>query len=167
MRNVMRLSVFSACLAFLLAQLPALPAQAEGSLGFNINITLSPKAAAKLKSANEGITVGASYYGDPKKGVKKFVNEMGMLDLKSETLSLPGEPGIAHITGRDVPAERLTFLNGPVSVNVNIWSSRKAGDDNILNCDFIDGEVAKVAKTPPINLHCSLISENLENKTYP
>ncbi|MER8873333.1 hypothetical protein NKI04_26085 [Mesorhizobium sp. M0814] len=42
----------------------AVPATAQGDLGFDINVTLSKKAAAKLAAKKEGIVVFASYYGD-------------------------------------------------------------------------------------------------------
>lgn len=44
-------------------------------------------------------------------------------------------------------------------VNVNVASARKSNQDNLLDCDFIDGAVAKVRKNAPITLHCYLIDE--------
>jgi hypothetical protein len=43
-------------------------------------------------------------------------------------------------------------------VNVNIYSARRSGPDNILDCDFFDDSLT-VAQQAPLTLHCRLIGE--------
>lgn len=136
------------------------------NLGFDIRISLSKKAAAKLQSTNKGITVMASYYGSPRKSARRRVNEIGLIDLGLDTIDRSGGPGLVHITGNTIAAERLEWIQGPAKVNVNILSSRKGDENNILNCDFIDGDVAAI-KESPVELHCSLIEEDIESKHKP
>ena len=136
------------------------------NLGFDIKISLSKKAAAKLQSTNTGITVMASYYGNPRKSARRRVNEIGLIDLGLDTIDRSGGPGLVHITGNTIAAERLEWIQGPAKVNVNILSSRKGDENNILNCDFIDGDIAAI-KESPVELHCSLIEEDIENKHKP
>jgi len=136
------------------------------NLGFDIKISLSKKAAAKLQSTNKGITVMAAYYGNPLKSARRHVNEMGMIDLGYEKINRSGNPGLVHVTGNTIAAERLEWIQGSAKVNVNILSSRKGDENNILNCDFIDGDVAAI-KESPVELHCSLIEEDIENKHKP
>lgn len=141
-------------------------ANIEENFSFDLTITLSSKAENKLKSVNEGITVLASYYGSPHKGAERHANEMGMIDLGTETIELGGHAGSAHIKGNSVSSERLKWIQQPVNVNVNLFSSRKSSDDNILSCDLIDGPVNTVAKSP-VTIHCALIEENTETKLKP
>lgn len=135
-------------------------ATAQDGMGFDVNVTLSPKAAAKLAAEKEGIVVFADYFGDPKRSAKKHANEIGQIDLnqQDETVEIPGTGGHAVISGAKVDMKRLDWLAGPAKVNVNVASARKSSLDNLLACDFIEGAVADVRQAP-ITLHCYLIAE--------
>jgi len=136
------------------------PAASQGDMGFDVKVTLSRKAAAKLAAEKEGIVVFASYYGDPKPSAEKHADEIGQIDLtpQDEEVEISGAGGRAHISGAIVDAKRLDWLAGPVKVNVNVASARKSSSDNLLDCDFIDGPLADVRETP-VTLHCYLIEE--------
>lgn len=149
----------------LLAAPPTL-ADTTPELGFDIAISLSPKAQAALDAAHEQIALSAVYYGDPRPGEEKHANEVGMIDLGMEDAVLPAGVLAVHVTGRSVTPERLRLIRGGPMVNVNVFSARKSSDDNILNCDFIDGAVAAVV-AGPVSLHCFLISENAETSVRP
>ncbi|QPC42047.1 hypothetical protein HW532_04580 [Kaustia mangrovi] len=140
----------------------ATPAMAQGAMGFDVEVTLSRAAAAKLAAQKEGIVVFASYYGDPKRSAEKHANEIGQISVspKDETVEIPGSGGRTHIAGATVDTRRLGWLSGPARVNVNVASARKSDPDNLLDCDFIDGAVADVRKTAPVMLHCYLIAED-------
>jgi hypothetical protein len=150
----------SLALTIAAAVLLAVPATAQGDMGFDVDVTLSKKAAAKLAAEKEGIVVFASYYGDPKRSAEKHANEIGQIDLtpQDEEVAIPGTGGRAHISGAKVDTKRLDWLAGPAKVNVNVASARKSSSDNLLNCDFIDGALADVRKAP-VTLHCYLIEE--------
>jgi uncharacterized protein YecT (DUF1311 family) len=147
----------------------AAPATAQGGdMGFDVNVTLSKKAAAKLAAEKEGIVALVDYYGDPKKSAEKHANDIGQISLEpqDEKVEIPGTGGHAHISGAKVDTKRLDWLAGPVSVNVNIASARKSSSDNILACDFIDGPLSNVQKGP-VTLHCALIEENYDTELRP
>ncbi|MER8975982.1 MULTISPECIES: hypothetical protein [unclassified Mesorhizobium] len=143
------------------------PATAQTDMSFDVNVTLSKKAAAKLAAEKEGIVVFASYYGDPKRSAEKL-NEIGQIDLtpQDEEVEIPGTAGHAHVSGAKVDAKRLDWLAGPAKVNVNVASARKSSPDNLLNCDFIDGPLSDVQRKP-VTLHCGLIEENVDTKLRP
>ncbi|MER9597080.1 hypothetical protein [Mesorhizobium sp. M0244] len=146
----------------------AVPATAQGDMSFDVNVTLSKKAAAKLAAEKEGIVVFASYYGDPKRSAEKHANEVRQIDLtpQDEQVGIPGTAGHAHISGARVDTKRLDWLAGPPEVNVNVASARKSSADNLLNCDFIDGPLSDVQREP-VTLHCGLIEENVDTKLKP
>ncbi|EXL03737.1 hypothetical protein [Aquamicrobium defluvii] len=153
----------------LAATFPLLPAQAYAdgtNLAFDFKITLSPKAAAKLKSSHETITVWASFYGEPTHEGENHTDELGMVDLGKESFELPGQPGVVHITGKNAGGAKLKWVKGPPSVNVNLYTSRKSSDQNLIDCDLIDGKVAKV-QAKPITVNCFLIGEPIESKSFP
>jgi hypothetical protein len=146
----------------------SLQATAQGDLSFDVDVTLSKKAAAKLASQKEAIVVFADYYGDPKRSAERHANEIGQISLapQDEEVAIPGGGGRAHISGAKVDAKRLDWLAGPVKVNVNVASARKSSSDNLLACDFIDGALADVQRTP-VTLHCALIEENYDTELKP
>lgn len=135
--------------------------------GFNLDITLSARAAERLRATKEGITVSARYYGDPTPRTQKHANEVGQIDLGGETLRLPGHAGRARFSGKQILAGRLGWIQGGAKVNVNVYSSRRSNKDNILSCDMIDTDVAQVVKVQPITLHCALIEENVPTEAKP
>ncbi|TKB89752.1 MAG: hypothetical protein E5W81_07400 [Mesorhizobium sp.] len=143
-------------------------ATTQGDMGFDVNVTLSKKAAARLAAKKEGIVVLASYYGDPKRSAGKHANEVGQIDLtpQDEEVEIAGTAGHAHISGTKVDTKRLDWLAGPPEVNVNVASARKSSPDNLLSCDFIDGPLSDVQRKP-VTLHCGLIEENVDTKLRP
>ena len=144
--------------------LAAWPASAEpsatsGAYGFIVQVSLSPKAAVKLAALRETISLAASYQGDPVPSAIKHANEMGEVELGRENLEISGGGGIATFTGRTFKTERIAWLTaaGP-EVNVNAFSSRHSGPDNLLDCEFFQDKVS-VARREPIKLNCKLIGE--------
>lgn len=146
----------------------AVPATAQGNMGFDVNVTLSKKAAAKLAAEKEGIVALVDYYGDPKPSAEKHANEIGQISLEqqNEQVAIPGTGGHAHISGAKIDMKRLDWLSGPPNVNVNVASARKSSSDNLLGCDFIDGPLSDVQKQP-VTLHCALIEENYDTELKP
>jgi hypothetical protein len=140
--------------------------EADARMSFDLYIELSAKAAAKLKRTGEGIIIRAAYYGNPTRAAEKHANEMGTLDLASETNALPGVAGRVHVSGKGISAKNLGMIKGSAMVNVSVYSARKASADNILNCDFIDAAVQRVTRAP-VTLKCSLIEEGLETNARP
>ncbi|HEY3990426.1 MAG TPA: hypothetical protein VGM02_14085 [Acidobacteriaceae bacterium] len=130
---------------------------------FQVRITLSDKAAATLKRLDEGIVISASYSGDPKPSAKQHADEIGSIPLGVQNVEIPGRPATVIVSGSHVKRGRVAWIRGPVLLNVNAYSARRSGPDNILSCDFFDGRLRDATRrTVPI--HCSLIEEKVETK---
>jgi len=125
---------------------------------FDVKITLSDKAAMRLKMRNESIVVSAAYSGEPKKDAAGHANEIGMIDLGVENVEVIGAEGLVKVTGTKIDIGRMDWIKGPVMLNVNLFSGRHASADNILACDFFDGRLSSAVRKTP-ELHCSLIEE--------
>jgi hypothetical protein len=144
------------------------PALASGAVrtksepyAFQVRITLSDKAAATLKRLNEGIVISASYSGDPKPSAKRHADEIGRIPLGVQNVELPGKPGTVIISGSHVKRGRIAWIRGSILLNVNAYSARRSGTDNILTCDFFDGRL-RDALHRMVPIHCSLIEEKAE-----
>ena len=128
-----------------------------------MEITLYPAAAGSLSALHEGIVVSATYAGTPSPSARRHADEIGRIDLGSEQVKVPGRPGTVLISGSAVKRHRLSWIDGPVNLNINVFSARRSGPDNILACDFFDGDLTH-ATSKPVALHCSLIAEHVVTK---
>ena len=147
--------------AILLSSCPM--AAAENCFAFSVQITLSKRAAAKLVDTSERLIVSASYSGNPIPTAAKPADEIGQIDLGIEDVETPGKAGTVRVTGTKVNQDHLLWIKGPILLNVNVYSARRSGPDNILACDFFDGKLQD-AVHKPLSLHCSLIVENAATK---
>lgn len=142
---------------------PAIRATEAGS-SFDVQISLSQKASAKLASLSEGIVVAATWSGNPAPGAKTPVNQIGQIDLGRETVEVSGRSQTVRVTGADLIRNRLPDVEGPVLLNVNVYSARHGSPDNVLNCSFFDG-ILRDAVSKPVAIHCSLITEKADNNS--
>jgi hypothetical protein len=149
-----------ALLALLSSQLVA---QAQARYSVILHVTFSKQAAARLAALNEGVMASASFAGVPVPSHQKEADEAGQIDLGNEEVTVKGQPGVATITGAKVNRSRLAWTSGPVLLNVNVYSARRALADNILACDFFDGKLES-AHRRPVQLHCTLITEQVETR---
>jgi hypothetical protein len=125
---------------------------------FDVELTLSDRAAMRLKMRRESIVVSADYSGEPKKDAQGHANQIGMINLGVENVEVIGAEGLVKVTGTKIDLQRLDWIKGPVMLNVNAYSGRHASADNILACDFFDGKLSSAVRKTPA-LHCSLIEE--------
>lgn len=127
---------------------------------YRVVVTLSPAAAREMATKREEIIVSASYYGEPTKTAKKEADEMGQIDLGGEDVRLGSAGGTAAMVGKGFRAARIVHVVGrEAHLNLNVYSARRSGPDNLLDCDFFDDTV-KLAESKPIAIHCKLIGEN-------
>ena len=133
-----------------------------------VTVALSPRAQGELEQRNEEITVAASWYGDPLPAAQAQaqVDETGRVAPGRREWQLPAQGGRVDLVPDGGTRDAFGSIAGPVGINVNVYSSRLSGPDNLLSCDFIDGEVEAVATTP-LTLSCGLIEESPTTRAYP
>lgn len=134
-------------------------APARPAAGFTINITYSPRAAAEMARRHEGLTVAAYYQGEPTRAARRHANEEGLVDLGDETQTVPGRAGPVTVTGRNLQVAHLAWVRpGTTRVNVNLYSARRSGPDNILDCGIVEGLLPQIAGRTH-QVRCKLIVE--------
>ena len=153
--------------ATLLATATAYAETKTGPFGFQVQVTLSPKAAERLSSLSEGITLSSFYYGEAaKKPTKAEIRaaeqdgqQAGQIEIPGDTVTIAGMPGTAEMPGRALgKKEAALYGRNVVRVNVNVFSARLHSEDNLLDCALFDDEVA-IAKAKPVEILCRLIGE--------
>ncbi|MCE1235736.1 MAG: hypothetical protein LWW93_05195 [Hyphomicrobiales bacterium] len=147
----------------LLAAAPAPSFAAEPTPNFSVVVTLSAEARADLTRRKEQVTVAAMYSGEPTREAtkKKIDNEIGEVDLGHEELTrpIPGGKETFAFAGKAFDAKRVKWIKpGAASVLINVYSARKAADDNLLDCGIFQDTVT-LANSKPIEIACKLIGE--------
>lgn len=163
MANPLLRSVAAAVLCLMIgpaAGSGAVPTRSE-PYAFQVRITLSEKAAATLNRLREGIVISAAYSGQPKPSAKQHADEIGRIPLGVQNVEIPGRPATVIVSGSHV--KHVAWIHGPILLNVNVYSARRSGPDNILSCDFFDGRL-RDAQRHIVPLHCRLIEEKAQTK---
>lgn len=142
-------------------------ADAISPYSFTVDLSFSARALDRLSSLGEDIIVLASYYADPSPEGEEFADEDGRINLGSEDVQAPAEPGIVQVAGDGVDESKLQWTDGEIGVNVNVFTARLSGDLNLISCDLIDGPLETVVEVMPVAMNCSLIDEGIETELRP
>lgn len=150
-------------LASLVALVPALAVAAEPVPKYSVALTLSPAAVAKLTKLKEQVTVSAHYYGMPTEAAekKKIPNEIGEIDLGDEEITRPlaEARAVFGFVGKGFDTKKTKWIHaGTSGILINVYSARRAVDDNILDCGLYQDTV-ELAMSKPIEIACKLIGE--------
>lgn len=136
------------CLALLAT--PALAGEPQVTL----SLRFDPASLTLLQERGELIVMSAYYYGEPLAENRLAVDEMGRIFLGAEEMTIwPKDQTL--VIGASLAAAPVASVLAPF-VNVNVYSARISSDDNLLNCDLVEGPVAALA-TAPQTIQCSLI----------
>lgn len=139
----------------LTACLAGLPAFADTQTVM-VDLSFSEKAMAELMRQGEGVTLAAYWSGEPAPDATMQPDEMGMIFLQAEEVSILPAPG-RFTFGANLAAAPLDQVVTPL-LNLNVFSARWTNEDNILHCDLVDGELGKLTGAPQ-KLVCKLIVE--------
>ncbi len=147
-----------AALAAGLLGLSAAPAETAAGSAIQVDVSLSPAAAARLANPKETIVVDTEFYGVPISAQLR-AKFQGRLNVAPEkTIEIPGA-GVATIVVPPYDTSKLSQIEGgAVDVAIEVYSGRLSSPDNLLACDVVDDGVA-LAASKPVAIHCKLISE--------
>ena len=120
----------------------------------SFGLGFDPATSATLTARGEMVTISAWYFGEPARPEVR-VDEMGQVYLGGEELTI--FPLDQQITlGANLGNAKLGDVIAPM-VNINIFSARLTHEDNLIDCDFIEGPVAEIAAQELV-LTCTLLN---------
>ncbi|GAB1478430.1 hypothetical protein MASR2M74_09770 [Paracoccaceae bacterium] len=133
--------------------LGGLPAHAD-TPRVTLKIGFDPAAAKALADMGEMVTVSSHFFGFPKEGATMQPDEMGMIPLGIEAITI--HPGDAVIeVGGVLTTAPLDQVDEPL-LNVNVFSARFVNEDNLLHCSLLPEEsLSKL--TGPQEITCKLL----------
>jgi len=123
---------------------------------FEIEVSLSEKANAKLKANKETIIVSASFTGTPKDTTSEEYIKSGEMGIASHDIELR-DSRIAKFEGvKFLKSLYDSLADKDIQLLINIFSGRRSTGDNLLNCDIIQDKMSNI-KGRRFTLKCKLI----------
>jgi len=135
---------------------PGAEAASPGPYAFDVQLTLTPRAAGKLVSTRERIIVAGMFWGAPSGAAKPAADEMGQIPLGEDFVEVAPENATVTVPAASFDPAQLPKVEGAPQVLVNVYSARKTHDDNLLSCGIYEGPVA-MAQKQPVDIQCDLI----------
>lgn len=136
--------------ALCLCGLPAFAAET-----ISLEVQLDPAALAKLQVLNEGVVISGWFSGEPVAGNTVPLDEMGLVWLGKEELTIWPQASAKVTLGSGLSAAPVASVVAPM-LNVNVFTARFADEDNLLDCSLVEGPLAELAKSPQV-ITCKLI----------
>jgi hypothetical protein len=126
---------------------------------FDVEIVLSAKANAKLKSKKETIIIAAYFSGQPKDTTTKEYMQSGEMGLVQSVKELKGDERTATIEGAKFPKALYDSLaDKDIQMLINVYSGRRSTNVNLLDCDILQDKMS-VLKGKKFTLKGKLIGE--------
>jgi hypothetical protein len=125
---------------------------------FKVDLAFSPKAAARLKGLSEGVVISAGYYGEPTAAAERHADEVGRINLGRVERTVEGAGRVAIRPPAAIGQHLDWIKRRAVRVELNVYSARRSGPDNILDCNFYD-HLLTAARRAPVPIRCKLIGE--------
>ena len=149
-----RLTLSQAALgaALLLCQCGAKPA----ANSYDVAVTFTPGATARLQALGDKAEVSGYYYGAPTDAVKSLVNEAGEIELGEDQSDIDPSSQTVHIAGKAIDPVAVTKVAAPgARVRVTVYTVRKTTDLDPLACTSFDDLVA-TAHAKPVAISCDV-----------
>lgn len=127
---------------------------------FTVELAFSPRALATLQRRNEKVIVSPFLEGEPLPRYRSRGDETtGLIDLGTARITVPARAGPVAIPAGTLKRDRLAWVvRGSARVNVNVYSARLSGPDNLLDCGIVEGPLATISGTTQ-RIRCKLIGE--------
>ncbi len=108
---------------------------------FRIAVQLSDQAGARLRELNETVIVAASFSGAPRPGPESQGGTPGELLLGEGRVEMPSS-GVVDFSLVNLPREKVgALLDANYEVHVTVFSGRRSGPDNLLDCGTVQGRI--------------------------
>src|SRR6185437_9455340 len=123
---------------------------------FEIEVSLSPKAKAKLSKNKETIIVSASFSGVPKDTTSENFQNLGEIGIAGKDIEMRND-SIAKFENIKFSKSLYDSLSDKdIQLLINVFSGRRSSPDNLLDCGIIQEKMSKV-KGKIFTIDCKLI----------
>lgn len=133
------------------------PEPTRSPYSFEVNLALTPRAAEMLASRDETVNVAVMYYGEPVSETSPGVDDHGVeVGLGRDDVEVAPQNALVAAPGTGFDSTYISSVQGDPEVLVNVYSSRKTHENNLLDCGIYQGPIA-MARKKPVDIKCDLI----------
>jgi hypothetical protein len=134
-------------------------AQTTTGPSFQVALTLSPAAVARLANPHETVIVYVEFYGVPA-AEKLRMADQGRSDVAPKQQIEVAGAGVVRFAGPVYDRSKLKSMEGgQLDVSVDGVSGRRSDPNNLLMCTDVDDLNIQVAASQPVKLYCKLLTE--------
>ncbi|ESQ75513.1 hypothetical protein [Asticcacaulis sp. AC402] len=140
---------------------PAADAVAASSqtadFSYDVLITLTPAAEARLKTRGEKLTVETLYYGNVTPATAAMADPKdGTLHLNTDRVTVEPASQTVRMSGVGVDPVKLAYITQqkPLAL-INVYASKDGNKVATIACDVFQDYVA-VAQEKPVKVNCDL-----------
>lgn len=124
--------------------------------GFDVAVSFTPAASAKLKELGKKAVVDAYFYGLPTEATAGKADDEGHINLGEAFASIDGSDQTVTIKGDVIdPAMMANIKTDSTAVTVRAYLDPTAGIANVLDCSIFNGPVS-AAKAKPVAIACDV-----------
>ena len=146
---------------------PEADAAPPSPYAFEVNLTLTPRAAEKLAATKERVIVDAYYFGAAVSETAPGVDDHGQeVGLGGDMIEVDPVNALVKAPGTGFDPTNIASIKGETELLVNVYSARKTHTDNIISCGIYQGPV-KMAQQKPVDIRCDLIYDENGNPLPP
>ncbi|HEX7799959.1 MAG TPA: hypothetical protein VF402_06395 [Asticcacaulis sp.] len=125
--------------------------------GFDVALSFTPAASAKLKALGQKAVVDAYFYGLPTEATAAKVDEEGHINLGESFASADGADQTTRIDANAIdPAMMDKIKKDSAAVTVRAYLDPTAGVANMLDCSIFNGPLI-AAQARPVAIRCDLM----------
>jgi hypothetical protein len=121
----------------------------------SIDLQMDANTVATLEKRGEKVVVRGWYYGFPVAGSTVQLDDMGLVYLGNEELTIWPAARTSLALGGNLASAPIQDVQQPM-INVNVFTARHTDENNLITCKLVEGAMADLAATPQV-ITCSLI----------
>ena len=135
---------------------------ADTPYAYEIKLSFSAEAIARMKGLKQKITVSNAFYGDAVPAAKARADSGNELDMGFENSDVKAVDQTLRVTGQPLKRSVLRdIVDQKPYVLINVISGPSGA--NQLSCGVFEDHIA-VAQTQPVDIHCEAVPEDLVGK---
>ncbi len=125
--------------------------------GYDVALTFTPAAAAKVAQRGDKVTIAALYYGNATPASVALADAKdGTIHLTTDLVETDASDHPVHMTGAGANVPNLQYITQKKPlVQLNIYASKAGKKDPVIACSVFQDYVAS-AQLAPVAIHCDV-----------
>ena len=131
------------------------------AVAFDVEIEMTPAAAARFKATGDTLVVDVAYYGYPTEAARDKVNSLHQIDLGQEKVGALATSTQVHVPGGGLNQKALSdVMGGQAMVLIDGYSiTPESNEDSQVRCNYYRDRLEMARSQSPV-LKCDIPSNS-------